>query len=131
MLELIAEEDGLGLVLGDEHLAAEAIALIGRDEAVLVAELDDGTDLLVEGDSLLGVFALLVVEVAGLHLHSETTGHGDIEAELQGDDTMGLVVGRGTDVLGHRHGGEEVAGAPRMKRRCWASVLSEHQNSSK
>ena len=112
MLELIAEEDGLGLVLGHEHLAAETVALVGRDESVLIAELDDGTNLLVEGDGLFGVFALLVVEVAGLHFHSEASGHGDVKAELQGDDTMGLVVGRGTDVLSHCHSGEEVAGAP-------------------
>ena len=44
--------------------------VVGRKQAVEVAQLDDGANLFVEGNGFLGIFALLFIEVAGLHLHA-------------------------------------------------------------
>ena len=112
VLEFVAEEHRFALVLADEHLAAESFVLVGREQAVEVAQLHDGAYFLVEGDGLLGVVELLLVEVRGLHLHAQASRHRHVEAELQGDDAPRLVVGRSAHMLRHRHRREEVAGAP-------------------
>ena len=106
VLELVAEEHSFGFVFLHEHLATETLVFVGREQAIEVAQLNDGAYLLVEGNGFLGIFALLVVEVAGLHLHTQTSGHRHIEAEFQRNDTTRLVVGRGADVLRHSHDGE-------------------------
>ena len=74
--------------------------------------LHEGTYLLVGLEGLFGKSQFTLVEVLGLHLHAETARHGYIETELEGNDASGLVVGRGTHVLGHGESREEHAGAP-------------------
>lgn len=58
-LELVPEIDGLGLILRHVHQRREIIALVGRVEAVEVAELDNGSDGLVVADDLLAERSIL------------------------------------------------------------------------
>ena len=102
----------MALRIVDIHQRREAFAAEGRQQAVEVAGLHHGAQLLVVVESLRALGALLVGHVLRLQLDAQTPTHGHVAAELHGRDAAaGVPVGHAADVLCHGVGGEEVAGA--------------------
>ena len=71
---------------------------IGRNEAVQVAQLDDGTQLFGQFHSGADIVHLVITEGAGVKLQPEPPGERHIETEFEGGFAVGVAVGAGGKV---------------------------------
>ena len=102
------------LLLGVIHIhqRCHSLLVVGRHKTIDISHLHYRANRLVFGYGILAQRLFLVGHVLGLNLHTETSAHCHVDAVFQRDDTLGLVVGCGTDMGRHHLGREEIACAP-------------------
>ena len=111
VVNLVDEPHGMVHSIVAEHDGRDALAVVRRDQTIEVAGLHDGAQQLVVGKRLCALVVFLLAHVSRLQLHAQTSAHGHVAAELDGDDTAARVpIRRAADVLCHCVGREEVGG---------------------
>ena len=111
-LRLPPVEHRLRLLLVDVHHRRQSHLVVRRNEAVDIAKLHDGTNLLIFLDGLSAECLLVVRHVLRLYLHTQASAHGYVDTILHSGGAEDGVVRRCRDVRSHRDGREEIRGAP-------------------
>ena len=111
-LRLPPVEHRLRLLLVDVHHRRQSHLVVRSNEAVDIAKLHDGTNLLIFLDGLSAECLLVVRHVLRLYLHTQASAHGYVDTILHSCGAEDGVVRRCRDVRSHRDGREEIRGAP-------------------